>query len=102
MLFPISKCDAAFVAYAPGKRRISVSFLLNEPETDKVLAEGMTHDESHDMNDHASVSLPEGTIAKAYVKRADGRLIPAGEVKFLPGMRLYSLGTFHLVGMRKL
>ena len=96
------KCVAAFVAYGPGKRRVSVPFLLKDPGTGKALAEGVTFDESHDMNDHVSVSLPEGTVAKAYVKLADGRLIPAGEVKFLPGRRLYSLGAFHLVGTRKL
>ena len=87
----LSKSRLAFVARDADGRRVPVAFRLTAPGTGSVLAEGVTHDESHDMNDHFAVALPERTKVRIEVKVADGLFRPAGEAEFGAGQKLVVL-----------
>ena len=73
----------AFVARDPATgRRVPTSFRLVDPATGRMLAGGVTYDETHDANDHFKVSLPKGTAAKVQVRLPDGTYRDAGREAF--------------------
>ena len=55
------------------------------------MAKGTTYGESHDMNDHLLISLPQGTKAIVMAKSPDGTWQPAGIAEFKPGQSLCAL-----------
>ena len=87
----IPSARVAFVARNASGERIPVAFRLIAPGSSKVMAEGETYGESHDMNDHVVVSLPERTKAVVAMKHPDGIYRPAGHVEFAPGQSLFTL-----------
>lgn len=87
----LAKSRMTFVARTAAGTRIPTAFRLTAPGTGSVLAEGVTYGESHDMNDHFSVTLPERTKVRIEVKAADGSFHPAGEAEFGAGQKLVVL-----------
>lgn len=87
----LSKSRLAFVARAPDGTRVPAAFRLTAPGTGSVLAEGITYDESHDMNDHFAVALPKRTKVRIEIKAADGSFRPVGEAEFGEGQKLVEL-----------
>jgi hypothetical protein len=78
----LPRSRVAFVARGADGRRCPVAFRLVAPHSGRTEAEGVTYGESHDMNDHATVSLPERTVAEVQVKRPDGTYRPVATVTF--------------------
>lgn len=72
----------AFVARDKDNRRFPLPFRLLAPGSGKVMAEGVTFDESHDMNDHCVIKLPEHTMAIIQVKGPDGSYTTVGTTEF--------------------
>lgn len=81
----------AFVARDKDNVRIPVAFRLVSPTSGKVMAEGVTFDEKHDLNDHAVIELPEHTMAIIEVKAPDGTYQRVGETEFGNKQRLFEL-----------
>ena len=81
----------AFVALDENGRRVPTEFRLVAPGSGKVMAEGVTYDETHDANDHVIISLPEHTMAVVYAKDADGRFRPVGNTEFGSKQRLFTI-----------
>ena len=81
-LADIPKASIAFVARDSDGRRIPVAFRLIAPGSGKVMAEATTYDESHDMNDHVVVTLPERTMAIVQARTPDGTFVTAGRTDF--------------------
>lgn len=78
----IPEARVAFVARDAAGARIPVAFRLVASGSGKVMAEGTTYGESHDMNDHFAVALPERTVAIVEVKASNGAYHAAGRVEF--------------------
>ncbi len=87
----VPSASVAFVARDASGTRRPVEFRLVAPGTGKVMAAGTTFDESHDMNDHFVVSLPEGTKAIAVVKSVNGEWEAIGIAEFKPGQSLFKI-----------
>ncbi len=81
----------AFVAHNAEGRRIPTTFRLIAPSSGKVMAEGTTFDETHDLNDHCIISLPEHTMAIIHVKEANGAFRPAGYTEFGKKQQLFDI-----------
>ena len=86
----IPAASVAFVARDESGTRRPVEIRLVAPGSGKVMAGGTTFGESHDMNDHFLVSLPQGTKAIVAVKAADGTWSAAGIAEFTSGQRLFA------------
>lgn len=71
-----------FVARDKSGQRQAVEFRLIAPGSGKVMAKGKTFDETHDMNDHFVVSLPEHTMAIVAVKQKDGSFKAVGYTEY--------------------
>lgn len=78
----LPKASVAFVARDEAGRRVPTHFRLLAPGSGKVMAEGVTHGETHDMNDHAVVSLPEHTMAIVQTKGRDGAYRTVARTEF--------------------
>ncbi|MBO7683925.1 MAG: transglutaminase domain-containing protein [Kiritimatiellae bacterium] len=87
----LPRSRVAFVARDAGGRRVAVGFRLVDPGSGKVLAEGVTHGETHDANDHCIVALPERTAAAVEARGDDGAYRPAGRVEFGAGQSLVEI-----------
>jgi len=87
----IPAARVAFVARDESRTRRPVEICLVAPGTGKVMAKGTTYGESHDMNDHLLISLPQGTKAIVMAKSPDGTWQPAGIAEFKPGQSLCAL-----------
>ena len=72
----------SFAAYGPDGRRVPVRLRLANPWSGKILAEGETYGETHDANDHFTVSLPERTVARVLMSGRGGGWREAGFVEF--------------------
>jgi len=83
----------AFVARDSKGTRVPVAFRLVAPGSGKVMAEGTTYGESHDMNDHFVVTLPERTMAIIEVKEAGGGYRAVGRTDFDQGQKTVELKT---------
>jgi len=81
----------AFVARGPDGRRIPLTFRLVAPGSGKTMAEGVTYDESHDMNDHFIITLPERTMAIIQAKQPDGTFRTIGRTTFEAKQKLVEL-----------
>lgn len=69
---PSQAARIGFVARGPDGRRQPVAFRVVLSGSFKVVYEGKTYDESHDMNDHVLVEQPSGTKVFVQAKNADG------------------------------
>ena len=87
----IPAARVAFVARDGSGTRRPVEICLVAPGTGKVMAKGTTYGESHDMNDHLLISLPQGTKAIVMAKSPDGTWQTAGIAEFKPGQSLCAL-----------
>ena len=87
----IPSASVAFVARDASGTRRPVKFRLIAPGSGKVIAEGTTYDETHDMNDHFVVTLPERTNAIVVTVSPDGACRPAGSVEFTSGQSLFAI-----------
>ncbi len=87
----VPKSRVAFVARDSSKVRRPVDFRLVASGSGKVMAQGQTYDESHDMNDHFAVTLPESTLVRIEVKQKDGTFKSTGSVRFNAGQKLVEL-----------
>ena len=70
-----------------------MDFRLVASGSGKVMAEGTTFGESHDMNDHFVVTLPERTVAVVEAKLPDGAYHAVGRVEFGAKQKLVVLKT---------
>ena len=68
-----------------------VQLRLLAPGSGKVMAEGTTYDESHDMNDHMIISLPERTMAIIQTKTPDGMYHTIGRTDFEKKQKLVEI-----------
>ncbi len=87
----VPKASVTFVARDSSRARRPVDFRLVASGSGNVMAQGRTFDESHDMNDHFTVTLPENTLVRIEVKLQDGSYKPAGSVRFTKGQKLVEL-----------
>ena len=67
-----SAARMAFVARGADGRRVSVPFRVLVSGSGKVVYDGRTYDETHDMNDHVIVEQPLKTKVIVQLKSADG------------------------------
>ena len=88
---PLPQARIAFVAHDKTGRRIPTAVRLVAPGSDKILAETMTFDETHDMNDHAVVTLSEHTMAVVHIKGPNGTFRPVGFVNFEARQQLFDI-----------
>lgn len=72
-------------------RRVPTPVRFVAPDSKKVMAEGVTFDETHDLNDHLIVKLPERTMANIEAKQADGTFKKVGYVEFGSQQQLVEL-----------
>ncbi len=81
----------AFVSFDSQRRRVPTAFRLLAAGSGKVLAEGVTYDDTHDANDHALISLPKHTQAIVQVKGKDGVFKVVGQVEFGDKIKLVEI-----------
>jgi len=79
---PLPLGRVAFVARDKEGVRRPVAFRLISPTSGQVMAEGKTYDETHDMNDHAVIELPEHTMAIIEMKGSDGSYRRVAETEY--------------------
>lgn len=87
----IPEARLSFVARDGNRVRKSVSFRLVAGGSGKVMAEGATFGEEHDMNDHFIVTLPERTVVRVEIRQPDGSYRANGYVEFKKGQKLIEL-----------
>lgn len=87
----IPEARVSFVAHGPDGRRAPTAFRLVAPGSGKVMAEGTTYGETHDMNDHFTVSLPEHTMALVQIRLPDGTFRTVDRVTFGAKQKLVTL-----------
>lgn len=87
----IPQASVSFVVRGADNRRIPTAFRLVASGSGKVVAEGVTYDETHDMNDHFTVSLPEHAKVLVQVKQPDGMFRDMGSVTFEAKRKLVEL-----------
>ena len=87
----LPKSRVAFVARDKSGARVPVAFRLVAPGSGKIMAEGTTYGEPHDMNDHFIVTLPEHTMAIIEAKGEDGAFRVVGRTDFDAGQKLVEL-----------
>ena len=88
---PLKEGRIAFVARDAEGRRVPSEIRLIAPDTQKLLAEGTTYDDTHDMNDHLILTKPEKTMAVILLKQPDGSWKEAGFTTFGPEQQLIEL-----------
>lgn len=88
----VAAAKIAFVARGADNRRVPTAFRLVESGSGKVLAEEMTYDESHDMNDHVIVSYLAGAKAVLQLKNEAGEWKSVDLVEFGNKLKLYEIG----------
>lgn len=81
----------AVVARGPDGRRTPVPIRVVVSGSRKIVFDGLTYDESHDMNDHVIVEQPEGTKVFVFVKETDGSWRKADTVDFGARQKLCTL-----------
>lgn len=90
----LSDIRVGFVARDAEGRRTPRRFRLVESGSKKVVFEGETHDERHDMNDHLVVTRPEGAKLVVQTPCADGAWKSVGLVEFKTGdQQLFTFGA---------
>lgn len=87
----VPKSRVAFVSRDANGRRVPTAFRLVASGSGKVLAEGVTYDDTHDANDHFTVSLPEHTLALVQVKLGKRLFKSVGQVEFGNEIKLVEL-----------
>ncbi len=87
----LPKASVAFVARNEEGKRVPVQLRLLAPGSGKVMAEETTYDESHDMNDHMIISLPERTMAIIQAKTPDGMYHTIGRTDFEKKQKLVEI-----------
>ena len=84
---------AVVLRNAEGRRVATPVRFVSPDGNQKVMAEGVTYDETHDLNDHLIVKLPEHTMAVIQAKQADGSYQRVGYVEFNSKQQLVELKT---------
>ena len=86
-----SAARVAFVARGSDGRRVSVPFRVLVSGSGKVVYEGRTYDETHDMNDHVIVEQPVKTKVRVQVRTASGEWQDRDLVEFAGSQTLCTL-----------
>lgn len=89
----LSDSRLAFVARGAEHRRVPMPFRLILSGSREVIFEGLTYDESHDMNDHVVISRPAGSKVFVQLKEADDAYTTLGLVEFTKEQKLIDLGA---------
>ena len=90
---PLKAARIAFVVRNAAGRRVPGTIRLIAPDTQKLLAEGVTYDESHDLNDHLILTQPERTRAVIQLKQPDGSWKQVGFTTFDAQQKLIEVKT---------